>query len=408
MKIQSVHIKKFKVLKDFNAEINGQNILLMGENGVGKSTFLQAIDIALGNKKNLPSDVNGEWQVIADRDGREWQFRVKMKEGKPTVETVSPEGVRDIRVSALKEITGASEFDIHEFISWSETEAGRKKQVETYKKLFPLETREEIEQIELRVKTHYADRTDVNRDIKVLKGAIEDHPLCYKRIQLVPIDTKDIEEKISKASIHNANVERIKSGAEERKNQIVEFDRQIAEIEAKKKLAQTELDKAEKWLPENPVTDISKLTEELRAANENNNQIASFRELQKKREDLKKFEEKSGELTALIDSAKQLVADTIKDIGLPVDGLDYDEEKLLYNGVPVEIGSISTSEIIELGVKMKIVENPDRPLILPRCESLGTARFKEILDIAKRNNLQVIGEEVQRGNEKLTIEFIDA
>jgi predicted ATP-dependent endonuclease of OLD family len=406
MKITNVIIKRFKALKDFNANLDGKNVLIMGENGVGKSTFLQAISIALGNKKQMPSDVNGEWQVWADRDGREWKFKVKMKDGKAEVQTESPEGVRDIRVSALKEITGAVDFDIDEFVGWSESESGRKKQVETYKNLFPREIRDEIEKHELKVKSDYSKRTDVNRDIKILKGAIEDHPLLHKNVTLIPIDTSAIQDKINKASEHNNKVGKIQSGVDERNRQAEEIQAQIEELLKKKEEVLTEAAKGKEWLKTNKEISITDLTQELTEANQNNSQIDSYKELQKKKEQLEKFEEQSGDLTALIDSSKQLIADTIKDIGLPVEGLAYDEEKLFYNGIPVEIGSMSTSEIIELGIKMKIVENPDLPLIIKRAESLGTKRFKEILEIAEKNNMQVIAEEVERGNEKLTIKFI--
>jgi predicted ATP-dependent endonuclease of OLD family len=406
MKVQKVHIKHLKCLNDFGADLSGRSVIVAGENGVGKSTFLQAIQIAFGDKKKSPGG-DGEWEVTTDKDGREWKFRVKLKDGKTTIETISPEGLKDVRVSALKEICGAVDFDIDEFVKMSETESGRKKQVEIYKSLFPEDVKAFIADQESRVKRYYDERTEINRDIKILDGAIKDHPLYYAQSTLVPIDTSELQEQINNASKTNSEIERIKEGVSARLSAIDEIDKQIAELEAKKKSVQQEINKANEWLKDKSPVDISQLTQKLQDANENNAKIDSFKELEVKKKNILALQNKSGELTALIDSSKQTIIDAIKDIEIPVDGLHYDEEKLLYNGVPVELNSMSTSEIMELGVRMKICENPEMPLIIHRAESIGKDRWQTILDLAKKHNLQVLAEQVERGNEKLTLEFIN-
>ena len=60
--------------------------------------------------------------------------------------------------------------------------------------------------------------------------------------------------------------------------------------------------------------------------------------------------ENIGELTALIESSKQAINDTIKQMESPVNGLTYNEDTLVYNDVPVSINNLSSSEIIEFGV----------------------------------------------------------
>ena len=95
MKIQTVNIKSFKKLKDFKAEINGNNVFLMGENGEGKSTIIQAIKVALGDQSNIPPTGTGEWTVVTTKEDGTYQFRVKIKEGKSVVEVVAPNGMKD-------------------------------------------------------------------------------------------------------------------------------------------------------------------------------------------------------------------------------------------------------------------------------------------------------------------------
>lgn len=50
--ITNIKIKNFKSISDLNADINGSVIILKGENGVGKSSFLQAVAMLLTGSKD--------------------------------------------------------------------------------------------------------------------------------------------------------------------------------------------------------------------------------------------------------------------------------------------------------------------------------------------------------------------
>jgi len=60
MKIKQIKIKDFKAIKEFEADFKGANIIICGENGVGKSSLMQFIEIALGRNNNIPPDATGE------------------------------------------------------------------------------------------------------------------------------------------------------------------------------------------------------------------------------------------------------------------------------------------------------------------------------------------------------------
>lgn len=78
MRILKVKIDKFKVLEDFEADLNRANIFLVGENGVGKSSVMQFIEIALGRTDNIPADAMGKGEVITDKDGNKFTFKVEL------------------------------------------------------------------------------------------------------------------------------------------------------------------------------------------------------------------------------------------------------------------------------------------------------------------------------------------
>ena len=94
----------------------------------------------------------------------------------------------------------------------------------------------------------------------------------------------------------------------------------------------------------------------------------------------------------------------------PVEGLSFEGDNLTYNGVIVSSDSLSTSQIEELGIRLKIAENPEFGILfIGKAESIGKERMTRILEIAKKHNLQVIGEQVERQDVKrLHIELINA
>ena len=71
MKLQKVRINRFQTLSNIDVEPMGANILLLGDNGVGKSTFIRFIRIALGDKSDIPPNASGEGEVYVTQDSRE-------------------------------------------------------------------------------------------------------------------------------------------------------------------------------------------------------------------------------------------------------------------------------------------------------------------------------------------------
>jgi len=160
-------------------------------------------------------------------------------------------------------------------------------------------------------------------------------------------------------------------------------------------------------LSENSPIDISAFEATISTATERNNEYNAAIAIKRELETVEKLKEESGELTAKIEAERGAIETAIRDMKTPVEGLSFDDEQLLYNNVPVHPASLSTSEIEELGIRLKIAENPELGILfIGRAESIGAKRFDVIRKIAKDLNLQIIGEEVKRGQEKLTIEII--
>lgn len=413
MKVIKLKIKNFNdipQLENFEKEINGQNIILLGENGVGKSSIMQFIQIALGNTNEIPTNPSGEGTVITDDNGREWTFNLVFKKGKPVITVITPDGMKDDRKSILANVIGAVDFDIDEFVALSDTTAGRKKQVEIYKSFLDEETKKYIFDAEYRVQKHYDERTEKNKEIKIYEGALSEHPFrkIHDTIPSSPINIDEIKAEINKGIEHNQKIDEVQTRLDGRVKEISDIDAEIERLKAKKTELEEKNNQANQFLTANRKIDLQSLMDKRDEADKLNDNLRQKVDYDQKLKHLNMLKNESGELTVLIDTSRQAISDAIKDCELPVEGLSFDAENLLFNGVPVTNTNLSTSEIMELGIRMKIAENPKLGLLfIERGESLGLKRLNLIRDIAKKYNMQLFMEQVDRGNEKLTIEIME-
>ena len=407
MKIEKVKIREFKILKNFEADIAGHNIFIMGDNAQGKSSIIQFLKISLGDQSNIPPDATGEGVVIASKDGGNYTFKVKFKDGKPIVEVTSPDGLKDSRKGTLAALTGAIGFDIDEFVALSKTSAGQKKQVEIYKSFLDQEIIAEIDTLQAKVKSLEVDRTETGREEKRLKALIESHPL-RNEIELTKfkeVDTAALLESLNAANKKNETIKEGKAKVDAKKLDVANYEAQIAELEeqleilkARKIDAQGSIVKGEIWLKEHTPIDTTDIQTQINEASETNKKAAQAAQLIKDREAHAQAAESYGEATANIQSQKEEIARFIKEMAVPVDGLQFDDDMLIYKGVPVSEASLSTSEIMELGLLMKVAENKGLGILfLERGESLGAQRLKDIQEMAAKNNMQLIIEQVERG-----------
>lgn len=420
MKIQEVKIKEFKCLKDIEKEIKGNNIVLMGDNGVGKSSFIQFIEIALGKQTNIPPNATGEGEVITDKNGNKYTFTVKFKDGRPIVTVTSPDGLKDTRKGTIAGIVGALDFDIDEFVELSKTEKGRKQQVDIFKSFLSESVRKELARYEANVKSNYESRTEVNRTLKEKESIIKDHPL-FKQIGITtfkPVDTKEVYAEFESANETNNKIKDVCARMEQRKVDFENKQSQILKLQLELDILKNEShalaiknNEAADWLTkkENKPIELKQFEDKIKTASDTNKNYESVEQLKKDIALIDKLKEEAGELTAKIDSEKQAILDAIRDMETPINGLSFENDQLIYNGIFVNPDSLSTSEIMELGIRLKMAENPELGILfIQRGESLGAKRLQEIQSIADKAGWQIIMEQVERGKEKLHIEIMQA
>lgn len=419
MKTQTVIINQFKSLKDKELNFNGNHVLLMGDNGVGKSTVQQLIEIALGKQSNVPPNATGSGEVVFDKDGNEIRVKVKFKDGKPVLD-VRGNGISiSNNKSAIAQLFGANDFDIDEFVNLSKTQAGRKQQVEVFKNTFlPEEVKQELAKHEANVKNAFTERAELNKDIKKIEGAMALHPLNnlpdFELTKFVETDTNEVMAQLKAANEHNEKISKVEAGMRDREAKIADKKSAISALQAQIdalnleiEAANIEIERGNKYLDTNKKQDTAIFEKSISDAAENNTKYQQAQALLKERKNFETYKEEAGELTAKIESSREAIANAIREMDGPIDELGFDDEQLIYKGIPVHPDSLSKSEIMELGVRLKIAENPDLGILLIKeGESLGTDRIGVIKELADQNGWQIIMEQVERGVKELHFEIM--
>ena len=446
MIVKKLELVNFQVIKEFNADFDGNVYFITGDNELGKSTVLKAIGALLtGNRDAVlkNGESKGFAKMIVGDDGEEYEVELKFTKANPrgTLSIKSKTtGMKSDNVSMLQKIFGYTDFDAVEFSRWSETAEGRRKQIEVVKSLLPEEVRTRIAEIDTTVSGLKTERTGVNRDLKTYKSISD---AAGQGLTTQDLKTyakqKDITELMKEQAENAQLIEKaktVRSALEQRKKQLEEIPERLAEAKAtyekaieeakkaierteklyKEAIAQIESEKAdyearkanaEKWLANYEENNPEKLdtAEQLRKAEEHNKKAAKVADYlsKKKQADDKKaeaekmdseIEELSAEREKLISSAK-----------LPISGLSFSDDGLVLNDVPFVAGKVSDSQIMEVAAKLIIASNPTVKVFrIARGESLGQKRLQSILDLAKKEGYQGFIESVVRGQQDLIIE----
>lgn len=196
MIIKRMELLNFQVIKEFNADFEGNVYFITGDNELGKSTLLKAIGAMLtGNRDAVlrNGEDKGFAKMVVGDDGEEYEVELRFTKANPRG-TLSIKqkttGMRSDNVTMLQRIFGYTDFDAVEFSRWSETAEGRRKQIEVVKALLPEKVRNRIDAIDAEVTTVKEKRKDANAEVKTYTT------ICAAaEKQLRPGDVKEYAEK---------------------------------------------------------------------------------------------------------------------------------------------------------------------------------------------------------------------
>lgn len=464
MYIKKLQLLNFQVIKEFNAEFDGNVYFITGDNELGKSTLLKAIGALLtGNRDEVlrNGETKGFAKMVVGDDGEEYDVSLSFTEANPrgtlSIKQKST-GMQSNNVSMLQKIFGYQDFDAVEFSRWSETAEGRRKQIAVVKALLPAEIRARIENIDADVAGMKQERTGVNRDVKTFTAICETAEKALEPGDVEkyaePVDVAALIESQSKAAALDEKAKQVQAAKEQREKQLAEIpermrkvdeilttkkaeikasvaaakaaydkavadasvalgewekahETEIAGIEAERKDYEARKANAEKWLADyeqarKERTDVSTQLANAEEHNRKHKLVADFKEKAAAKEQAEsKAAKMDSDIAAMLNERAELIAKA----KLPIKGLTFTDDGLELNGVPFVAGRVSDSQIMEIAAKLVIVSNPTVKVFrIARGESLGAKRLENIVAIAKKYGYQGFIEQVQRGQTEMMVE----
>lgn len=247
MKILNYKIKNIRGISELQGSLDGRSVYVIGKNGIGKSSFIQAIFLAckiFGNKpyvkvgedKGIVQLQLGEGNTVeytierAFTAGGDSVLTVRDNKGKVTknIGGLTPQ-------KWLDKLLGTSMYYLSEFLDLEP-----KKQVKLFKEWFKIDTTE----LDNKYQKKYDLRTDEGREEVRLKKVVEGYHYGYDD-QKKYAKEKDITE-ISKKLVAINQIENEKLALEkELENQKTIQGQEIAKIENKIEECSRNINKAE-------------------------------------------------------------------------------------------------------------------------------------------------------------------
>ena len=411
MKIVKLQAENVKKLKAIQIVPEGNVIKITGKNEQGKTTVLDSIWWALAGTKNIQEQPirSGEkeasitidlGEMIVTRTFTETGSYLKVENGKG-MKFSSPQALLD-------KIIGKLSFNPLEFATGNKAE-DKARRVETLLKIVdlkvdkekikelagivPKENNNPLEMINEAYKFVEEERTVVNRDLTRVKKVLESLPKITDPVKPVTVlELVSEKDRMVKANLENQEVRDSLTDCQEN---ISRTKAEIEDLEARLIALKESLDNEEKRELQLQ-NEISKLTEydlidigtQISQADETNAKFHQWENQEKTIADIMEFQQEYNHLTKVIESIKKYKKELISTTQFPVDGLDFGDGGVLYQGLPFEQASSAQKLQVSLAIAMKL--NPElRVIRIDDGSLLDSAHMQIIEQMAKDNDFQV-------------------
>jgi DNA repair exonuclease SbcCD ATPase subunit len=399
MKVENVKIKNFKGIPSLEVAVEGKNVFAIGRNGVGKTSFLDAIWYALTGD-NLPTEptTGGAKNGTVEVDLGQYVAKVKFSNSKPsTFELIAKETGEAMAAprSFLNERIGIINFDINKFFDKSGLE-----QVNYLCKLMKVD----LSAVEGEIEEATEQRKLIKRDVTRLKSLVGYYDATLVSKESICIAA--LSNRISAEQAKVADRRQVEGGVANAKGQIESLKSQLQVLEAK-------VADAEEWLklPENASMsdqDFEALRKTLTDASVNNKLIEEAKNLKKQEVELEEAEANVEALTNSIEDLRREKSKQLKD-ALNVQGLEYDVagEQFLFEGLPFAKNQINTAAQIIAGLRIGASLLKDLKILRLDGSLIDDINMSEIKSFAAAEGIELFIELVDRSAAGLTIHVED-
>ena len=396
----------------------GQPVILTGDNGQGKSSVLDAIEIALTNsgledpirhgakRATVKLKLSGEDRTITIERvirGGSQELKVTSGDGKPIS---SPQ-------QFLTGLIGSIAFDPLEFVRMKP-----KDQAETLRKLVGIDTRP----IDARKKGHYDERTLVNRQVDKLKAQLAGLPELPPDVPDTEVSASEfVKQRDAVIAAHQdvAGCERVVSELETARQalavRIANGRKLLAQLEAdmvsmEQKIS-TGLDNVKasqerlnaKIEASGTPEDLAEKIASVDAVNAKVRQKTTRGDLVRAIDDHEQKAKLLTDLQAECDAEKARLLASAK---MPIPGMEFDEDGVRIGATRFD--QLSTAEQIKASAAIAMAANPKLKVVLIREGALvNQANMAELCKMAEERGYQVWVEKFQEVAGAVGLHIVD-
>lgn len=404
LRLIELQAENFKRLKAVRIRPSKNVTPIVGANGAGKTSVLDAIAAALGGASECPDKPirAGEERAQSVVDLGDLKVRRRWTPTGSTLEVFRANGTKvSSAQKELDSLMGNLSFDPLEFSRLKPME-----QAALLAKIAGID----LAKMARERKEVYDERTVVNRQKKVAEAILETTP---------PVDAPDAETSVTEMLAKLKAAQDVNAAADEEvakgkriKAAVDVADRELGRLQmeclnADKKLKdyQHALKECEDKAASMERHDIAPIQAELAALEQTNAKVRAKKARDEKVAEVKQCDEKSYAITKQIDSIDLVCREAVRRAKLPIDGLELSFEGVRVNGIP--FADCSGSEKLRTSVAIGLALNPKLKLMLIRDGSLLDAGGMKLLaEIAEKNDAQVLIERVSDGDE-IGVQIVD-
>lgn len=407
--ILTLEIKGFKRLDLMHLDINGEPVRLTGDNEAGKSSVFDSIFWALTGKGVANPIKVGEEKVRVTlgigADEKQYTIERRATTKSNTTGSLIVTDAKGAQTPAaqtfVNQLISTRTLDPLGIFDMTKTSEGNKKLIVMLLDLLGLT--DQVRDLECAIDDLMETRKNVNRDEKSLQSRL-DAIAVPKGTPDEPIDVVALSKEIENASMainHKALLQR----------DLASDAGLLASLETRTKAVKAELAKLEKdtaerkksvELRQKAVNDYAKIAEvaetavpalkaQMSTATAVNAEVAKKVEMAKLRKDLMAKMKESDAHTAEIEAKREARVKLVKTAKLPIPKLDFAEDTLIYDGIP--LADLNTASKIRVCCALAMAEKPAlRVVFIKEAALVNKETFQAICDIANENGYQVMAE----------------
>ena len=387
-KITGADITNFQRVEVAKIAPSSHMIVFAGRNAQGKTSGLNAIESALcgHNSRENPRPI---------KDGaKSGQVDVRLSDGLAITRRYTPSGTT-LTVKAedggkhgqarLSRLIGSLGMDVSRF-----TNLGEREQLETLLGVVDLPF--VPAEIEAKMKEAREDRRIVNARTKELEAQALHYAGHASDLPAHEISVSELVEQGRAADATNAEIVSVSQSVDYWAEQVEALEDSLAA--ARQSHAEAVAKECELPAP----VDADAIRAQIDTAEETNRAIRRRDEGARIEAQAQLGKAQSESLTAEIDALQARKVDSIAQAQMPVDGLTFDDDGLLYDGIP--FSRASSAEKILVSAAILIHLKPElRSIIVRNGNDLDTAHLEKLRAMAEENDFQIFVEIVAESGE---------